>query len=156
MQVKVIDSAPVRVAYLRHVGPYGPAVQRFWQEQFYPFLARHGLLGRPIYGVSHDDPNIAPADKLRYDTGVVVDDSFQAPAGSHIATIAGGRYASLRFKGDSVAIGAAWTAMLREWLPSSGYQLAGTPCFEYYPPDAQYDEASGSFECDIRVPLAPL
>ncbi len=73
LSVKVIDRPAARVAYLRYIGPYGPAVAAFWQQQFHPFLARHGLYGRPIYGVSHDDPDITAADKCRYDTCVEVE-----------------------------------------------------------------------------------
>ena len=72
-------------------------------------------LGRPIYGVSHDDPLITAPE-----------------------------------------MGPAWSALLRDWLPNSGYQIDGRPTFEYYPPGAVYEEATGRFQCDIVIPLAPL
>jgi AraC family transcriptional regulator len=156
MNVTVADRPPVRVAYLRYVGPYGPAVHAFWQQHFYPFMQRHQLLGRQIYGISHDDPDIAAPETCRYDTCVEVDGDFVAPPGAHVGTIAGGRYASLPFKGTSLAIGAAWKVLMRDWLPQSGYQLDNRPAFEHYPPDAVYDQASGAFECNIVIPLAPL
>lgn len=156
MNVTVKTLEPVRVAYLRHVGPYGAAVAAFWQQKFYPFLAQHQLLGRPIYGVSYDDPLITAPDKCRYDTCVAIADDFVVPSGALTATIAGGKYALLPFKGTSDTIGAAWTRMLRDWLPDSGYQLDGRPCFEFYPPGANYDQATGTFECEIVIPLKPL
>ncbi len=156
MNVTVIDRPPVRVAYLRHVGPYGAAVHAFWKREFIPFLAQHQLFGRPIYGVSHDDPLIAPADKLRYDACAEVDADFTPPGGVLITTIPGGRYATTPFHGTSAAIGEAWTSLMRDWLPSSGYQLDGRPTFEHYPPNAPYDEAAGTFGCDLVLPLMPL
>ncbi len=45
---------------------------------------------------------------------------------------------------------------MRDWLPGSGYQLDGRPMFERYAPDAGYDAATGTFACDIVIPLAPL
>jgi AraC family transcriptional regulator len=156
MNVSVVERSPVRVAYLRHVGPYGPGVHAFWQAKFVPFLARHQLFGRPIYGVSHDDPLIAPPDKLRYDCCVAVDDGFVPSGDAQIITIAGGRYASLPFEGTSDALGAQWMALMRDWLPGSGWQLDGRPTFEYYPPGAAYDETTGRFSCEIVIPLAPL
>lgn len=155
-KVSIKDQAPVRVAYLRHVGPYGAAVASFWQQRFYPFMAQHKLLGRPIYGISHDDPNITAPDKCRYDTCVAVDDDFVARGDALITTIAGGRYASLPFEGTPQDIGAAWMGLMRDWLPSSGYQIDARPCFEYYPPDARYDAVTGSFQCEITIPLSPL
>ncbi len=154
VNVSIIDRPPVRVAYLRHVGPYGAAVAAFWQQRFQPFMARHGLFGRPIYGISHDDPSITDPDKCRYDACVEVGADFVAPEGALITEIPGGRYASLPFRGTPDTIFQAWKALMRDWLPASGWQLDGRPTFEYYPPGAAYDEASGTFECDIVIPLA--
>jgi AraC family transcriptional regulator len=38
MNVKLIDRKPTTVAYLRHVGPYGPDLSRFWQETVHPWM----------------------------------------------------------------------------------------------------------------------
>ena len=35
MKVKVIERKPVRVAYLRHLGPYGEPLSEFWQRTVY-------------------------------------------------------------------------------------------------------------------------
>lgn len=156
MQVTVIERPEVLIAYMRHVGPYGPPIGRFWQEQFHPFLARHSLYGRPMYGISHDDPAITAPEKLRYDACIEVDAGFQPGSGALLGRLAGGRYAAVPFKGTSETIGAAWMALMRDWLPGSGFQLDGRPCFEYYPPDARYDVATGEFSCQIVIPLAPL
>jgi AraC family transcriptional regulator len=71
-------------------------------------------------------------------------------------TVPGGKYASTRFRGTALQIGQTWSALLRDWLPSSGLQLDARPCFEYYPTDAEYDGACGTFSCDIVIPVAPL
>jgi AraC family transcriptional regulator len=156
MNVTVIERPATRVAYLRYTGPYGAGVHSFWKERFIPFLAQHQLFGRPILGVSHDDPLITAPEQCRYDTCVQVDEGQVIGGDALITTIAGGKYASLPFKGTSAAIGPAWTGLMRDWLPQSGWQLDGRPTFEYYAPGAAYDEATGSFECDIVIPLAPL
>ena len=117
MKVKIIDRSPVRVAYLRHVGPYGQPLS--WQEVVYPWLATNDLLDQP-------------------------------------PTIPGGRYAVTEFRGTAMEIGETWSALLRDWLPSSGMQLDSRPCFEYYPTDRKYDAGSGAFGCDIVIPVVPL
>jgi AraC family transcriptional regulator len=156
MNVQLIDRSPVRIAYMRHVGPYGQAVHAFWTRQVAPWLASQRLLGQPRYGISHDDPSITAAEQCRYDAAVEIDDRFVAAAGVFTTTLPGGRYASLPFEGTSAQIGAAWQALLRGWLADSGLQLDARPCFEYYPPDARYDAASGSFSCNIVIPVTPL
>ena len=99
MKVQVITLAPTRTAALRYVGPYGPGVAAFWQQHFYPFLVRNDLLGRPTYGISHDDPTRAAPEACRYDTCVEVDADFVLPAEATFVTIAGGKYAMLPFEG---------------------------------------------------------
>ena len=46
--------------------------------------------------------------------------------------------------------------LLRDWLPSSGFQLDARPCFEYYPKGAACDSGTGEFECEICIPVVPL
>ncbi len=156
MNVTVTERPPVRVVYLRHVGPYGPAVAAFWQQHFYPYAAQRGLTGRPCYGISHDDPDITAPEQCRFDICTEVDDAFVATGEGMVTTIPGGKYAMLPFKGTPKTIHAAWSVLMRDWLPASGWQLDGRPTFEYYAPDAAYDEATGTFECQIVIPLAPL
>jgi AraC family transcriptional regulator len=156
LNVKLVDRQPVTVAYLRHVGPYGPGLSDFWVNTVAPWMATNNLLGRPRYGISHDDPGITAPDKLRYDAGAEVPEDF-AGTGPYLKTvIPGGKYASGRFKGTGDQIGAAWDSMLREWLPDSGMQLDARPFFEYYPIDATYDPQTGVLECDICIPVVTL
>ena len=62
----------------------------------------------------------------------------------------------LAFEGTGAEIGAAWDALLRDWLPKSGLQLDSRPFFEHYPMDGRYDPKTGSFTCNICVPVAQL
>jgi AraC family transcriptional regulator len=156
MNVKLTDRQPANVAYLRHVGPYGAPLSLFWQKTVYPWLATNGLLEQPRYGISHDDPNITAPQQCRYDACVEVPTQF-VPSGTAFKTvIPGGRYAVLAFKGTVSQIEAAWTALLRDWLPSSGLQLDARACFEHYPKGSTYDPQTGVFDCEICIPVIPL
>ena len=156
LNVKLVDRQPVTVVYFRHVGPYGPELAKFWIETVAPWMATNNLLGRPRYGISHDDAGITAPDKLRYDAGVEVPEDFTG-TGSYMKTvIPGGKYASGRFKGTGEQLPEAWESMLREWLPDSGMQLDARPFFEYYPTDARFDPQTGVLECDICIPVVAL
>ena len=156
MKVTIVDRKPTTVAYLRHIGPYGKEISEFWMREVDPWMQTNGLYGKPRYGISHDDPGITPAEKLRYDAAVEVAPDF-AGAGNHqIAVLPGGKYAVGEFKGDDRQIGEQWTWLLRDWLPASGMQLDSRPFFEHYPTDAKYDVQTGEFECEICIPVAPL
>lgn len=156
MNVKLIDRQPATVAYFRHLGPYGESIARFWQETFYPWLVTNDLLDQPRYGISHDDPGVTAQEQCRYDACVEVPPRFVLSGNAFKTTIPGGRYAVLSFKGTVAEVGGAWTALLRDWLPSSGLQLDGRPCFEYYPKGSSYDADTGIFDCDICIPVVPL
>lgn len=155
-QVEIKTRPSVRVAYLRYQGPFGEPVGRFWQKEVYPWLASNNLLGAARYGISHDDPQITQKNKCRYDAGVEVGPDFVPSQNAHVTTLPGGLYASTQFKGTSNEIPLAWEQILREWLPASGYQLDARNCFEYYPPDGEFDEKTGVFTCELCIPIAKL
>lgn len=157
MNVKLIDRQPVTIAYLRHLGPYGGPVARFWQDAYVPWAVMNKLgPDHARYGISHDDPSITAPEQCRYDACAEVSADFMAAGSALKTTIPGGKYAALKFKGTVEQVGEAWAALLRDWLPSSGLQLDARPCFEYYPKGAAYDHEKGTFECEICIPVAPL
>lgn len=156
MNVKLVDRPPVTIAYLRHVGPYGEPVGRFWDRVVHPWLVTNGLLDQPRYGISHDDPGVSAPDQCRYDACAEVPPSFVATGNALKTALPGGRYAVLGFEGTAAQIGAAWQALLRDWLPGSGLQLDARPCFEHYPRGSRFDPQTGVFDCEICIPVAPL
>ena len=156
MQVQLIERHPARVAYMRHTGPYGEPIGRFWQQQVAPWMETDGLMGRARYGISHDEPSVTDPSQCRYDACVEVDESYVPSGRALITTLPGGRYAVMHFKGTGAEIFVAWRRLLGEWLPSSRLQLDMRPCFEHYPVGSSYDAATGVFDCDICIPVAPL
>ena len=156
MNVKLVDREPATVAYLRHLGPYGESISRFWQNTYYPWAAANNLLEKARYGISYDDPSITAEEQCRYDACVQVSPDFVVSGGALKTTVPGGKYAVLRYFGTGGQIVDAWTSLLRQWLPASGYQLDARPCFEYYPTDGKCDPETGAFECELCIPVAPL
>lgn len=156
MNVRLVDRPETAITYLRYEGPLGPPVQAFWRQQVRAWLHQNGLQDRALFGISHDDPGIADPERCRYDAAAEIPADFVAGPGRLSARLPGGRYAVLPFFGGAAQIGEAWTALLRDWLPDSGWQLDARPCFEYYPLDARVDAASGDFECEICIPVVTL
>ena len=156
MNVTLIDREPAHVVYLRHVGPYGPGVNRFWMETVAPWMVTNNLFGRDRFGIALDDPMVTQPAKCRYDACVASKPGEVLTGHPNFKEIPGGRYAALAYEGTGAEIVDAWNALLRDWLPKSGLQLDSRPFFEHYPVDGKYDPKTGRFSCNICVPVAPL
>jgi AraC family transcriptional regulator len=154
MNVKLVDLPAVRIAYLRHIGPYGESVGRFWGT-FHQTRVAHGLSGN-MYGIGWDNPAIAPPEKCRYDAGVEIAANAEVKAPFSTAHLPGGRYALHEYDGDAQNIGAAWAALFGQWLPSSGMQCDARPMFEWYRANDGVNKSTGKFTCAICIPVAPL
>lgn len=153
LNVSVLERKPAFVACRRYVGPPGQEITRFWIEEIYPWLIEADLMGRPRYGICVDDPRMTPPERCRYDAGTEVDANYVPSAGAFLAEVPGGQYAVLAFAGPAGDIEAAWRSLLDEWLPTSGFDLDGRLCFEYYP---VVERAGPDFlRCDICIPVGP-
>jgi len=155
MDVTLETLPATRIAYLRHIGPYGSAVSEFWRQVFMPWMQASGLHGRSLYGIGRDDPLVTDPSKCRYDAAVEVPVDYVPRAPAVIGTLPGGRYAVAPFRGTLADLEAAYGALLGGWLPGSGMQTDGRPIFEHYPADAWHDAETGAFECRLCVPVVP-
>ena len=69
--MKIETFQGITIAYMRRIGAYGPE-NRQLMEKLKAFLAQHDLSKSTILGIPLDDPTITPAEKLRYDVGLIV------------------------------------------------------------------------------------
>ena len=156
LSVRVSAMASQPVAYLPYQGELGPKVNTFWSERVMPWIAELGLQNQARFGVSHDDPSVANPKQCRYDACVALPEGYVGPRGLLRGLIPQGIYASSHFVGDAQAITIAWMVMLRDWMPSTGWQLDARPCFEYYPSNGVSVDAAAPIDCDICLPVMPL
>jgi len=154
MRIDILERLPVRVACMRYTGPFGEPLARFWRSQVSPWLAEHGLLDCPRYGISLDDPSRTPPEKCRYDACVELPPGLSLPDSPEI-TIAGGRYAITHFKGTGAVIGAAWGEFLQEFCADPARRIdSSRQPFEHYPRGALLDARTGVFACELCLPVA--
>jgi len=153
MNVEIQQLKPMRVAYLRHVGPYN-AVSATW-DRLLTSMGKDGYLGGSpmMLGICHDDPEVTPASKIRYDACVTVDDEFQPNGDIQVQVVAGGEYARTTHTGPYNNLGKTYTKFLGQWLPRSGRELRNAPCFEVYLNDPQSTPPE-EWLTDIYAPLA--
>jgi len=153
MKVQVEQLKPMRVAYLRHIGPYN-AVSSTW-DRLLTVMGKDGYLGGSpmMLGICHDDPEVTPPSKIRYDACITVDDDFQPVDNIQVQVVAGGEYARTTHTGPYSNLGKTYMEFLGQWLPRSGRELRNAPCFEVYLNDPQSTPPE-ELLTDIYAPLA--
>lgn len=129
MDVTIVNQPDLRIAGIRHIGPY--------QEIGRDFGRLGGLLkgpppaGSQMIALYHDDPEVTPSDKLRSDAALSLPGKAPSPSGLIEQHIPAGRYAKAIHKGGYEGLPAAWAALKNEWLPKSGHKM-GHPSYEIY------------------------
>lgn len=152
MDVRIETLQPMRVAFARHVGPYNEVGQA-WQR-LCGWAGPRGLLGpqTKTIGISHDDPEITPPEKLRYDACIVVGADVAAEDDVGVQEIAGGEYAVVTHHGPYERLGDTYAALLGQWLPAHSREPLSGPCLEFYR-NSPTETAPEDLLTDIHVPL---
>lgn len=154
MDVRIENREPMRVAFVRHTGPYkevGPT----WQK-LCAWAGPRGLFGphTVMLGLCHDDPDVTPPDKIRYDACLTVGDNVEPEGDAGVQVIAGGDYAVTTHRGPYEKLADTYAALCGQWLPTSGRELRSAPGYEIYRNNPQ-DTAPENLVTDIYMPLEP-
>jgi AraC family transcriptional regulator len=137
---RVEDMPAFTVAYVRHVGPYagdGGLFDRLF-GRLGQWAGPRGLIGKDTrwLAIYHDDPHVTPPEKLRLSACLTVPPGTAGERDVSCMEIPAGRCAVARFSIDPKATpseyGAAWSWLMGEWMPASGYQPDDRPCYEVY------------------------
>jgi AraC family transcriptional regulator len=153
-EVRIRTIEPLRVAFLRHIGPYQDVGPTF--ERFMGWAARRGLFvpGALVLGISWDNPDVTAPEKIRYDCCITVGPDFQAEGEVGVQTLDGGDYAVATHQGSYTELGAVWGWLYGTWLPASGREPRNGPSFSVYPNTPQGTPPE-QLVTDIYLPLEP-
>lgn len=152
MEVSVKKLDPMRVAFVRHVGPYAQ-VGETWNK-LCGWAGPRGILGpqSKMLGLCHDDPDVTPPDKVRYDACVTVGPNVQADGEIGIQEIPSGEYAMTLHAGPYEKLSGTYAALCGQWLPQSGRDLRSAPSVEMYL-NSPYDTKPDDLRTEVYVPL---
>jgi AraC family transcriptional regulator len=152
MEARVEKIQPFLVAFVRHVGPYNE-VGTAW-GRLCAWAGPRGLLGpdSTFIGLCHDDPEVTPPDKVRYDACIRVDETFQAEGEVGVQTVAGGDYAVTTHRGPYDRLGQTYARLCGQWLPEHGREPRSAPSFEVYRNNPQTTPPE-ELLTDVHVPV---
>jgi AraC family transcriptional regulator len=153
-EVRIETVPPRRVAFVRHVGPYREVKPTF--DRLAAWAGRRGLF-RPdtlVIGISYDDPEVTPADKIRVDCCLTVGEDVAPEGEVGVQTIPGGECAVLTHHGPYRELGQSFGWLYGVWLPASGREPRDAPAYtvaRLTPPDTPPEQ----LRTDIHLPLEP-
>jgi DNA gyrase inhibitor GyrI len=146
----------MRVACLRHVGPY-EGTRQTWFDITARLSAEKQVRKSSVFiGIGHDNPTVTPAAELRYDACITVDEEYEPRKPVELQTIVGGDYAVAK----NCPVGKikdAFQYLFGKWLARSSRELRPAPSFIVLV-DAQDVVARTKQRVDILdiyVPLQP-
>ncbi len=152
VDVKIVHEEEVRVAFVRHTGPYDQCGAAW--EKLCGRLGAEGLLGNGprFIGLSYDDPEVTPAHQIRYDACVEVDASYQPSGEIGVQVLPGGDFAQTTHFGPYENLKTTYAALMGRWLPDSGRRYRLDPTREVYLNDPD-GTAPEDLVTDIFLPL---
>jgi AraC family transcriptional regulator len=108
-----------------------------------------------LLGVYHDNPDITEDAKLRSSACLTVPSGTKVEGEVGLMAIPGGTFVVARAEVSASQFGEAWNALMRDWLPESGYQPDDRMCYEVYLNDPK-THPEGKFLIEICQPIRPL
>ncbi len=153
VQVKRLSERTL--ACVRHIGAY----QTVWQawRVLDEWALRHSLDPHSVerIGISYDDPEMVPANRIRYDACLSVPATFaRAVEGDQTIawrTLAAGEFAIVRHRGPYHLLGEAYRRLYVHWLPMSGWTPRDEPSVELYRETGAHTEHD--LITDIQLPV---
>ncbi|MFM1652180.1 GyrI-like domain-containing protein [Brevibacillus sp. B_LB10_24] len=151
MNMKVETLPKYRIAYVRQVGPYGPANTQA-MEKLKKWAEKKNLLTESviIFGIPQDNPETTLPENCRYDACVVISKDFQMDGSIGESELSGGKYLIFKVRHTGEDIQKAWSEIFL-YVPNSGYQMDNKPILERYTGNMIKDDF-----CEICVPIKPL
>lgn len=130
-----IEQRPaMRGVGIRHVGPYQEVGLCF--EELSGWVGQRGLFGPStvVFGMSYDDPEITPHDKLRFDACIAVADGaeFELDGVVQAVEVPAGEYVTMLHEGPYTRLVDTYKKLVGEWLPASRREILHSPSLELY------------------------
>lgn len=150
-----IENLPTsRIAYVRQVGPYGPANSQA-METLKTWARSKGLLtvSTILFGIPQDNPETTLPSQCRYDACIVISEEYGLDESApHLeeAELPGGPYLVCKVKHTAEDMKQAWTEIF-PYLQSNGCIMDNKPIMERYAGDLLLLDF-----CEICVPVKPL
>lgn len=125
---------PISVAFIRTLGAYVDVDAEHY-DRLIDWADANGLYtgDNLLLGVGHDDPNITPTEKVRFDACLSIPEPFQAQGNIGFQTLPGGHFATITYIGPwNAGLEQAYGVLFQELLRKENIEIIGLPAIEIY------------------------
>lgn len=152
MKFKVETLPKYRVAYMRHVGPYGSNENREVWKKLKKWAKEKNLLHSStiLLAVQQDNPETTLPKDCRFDACIVISEDNQLDHLIDESELSGGKYMIFEVNHTVEDIQKAYVSIFSHIL-SNGFQIDNNAIFERYIGDME-----NNHYCEICVPVKPL
>ncbi|MAU02087.1 MAG: AraC family transcriptional regulator [Anaerolineaceae bacterium] len=153
-RVTIQKLKPIPVAFIRHLGAY-EKVDTGQYNTLINWADAHGLYtgDNLLLGVGHDDPNITPTEKVRFDICLSVDEPFRADGNIGCQTLPGGHFATMTYIGPlDAGFDQVYHNFFQQLAQIKNIELIGLPVIEIYR-TTRINPAYALNETDIFIPV---
>ncbi len=154
MEVKIVEFEPKKVAVYEHRG--APEELMNSVSAFVEWRKETGLspiASSDTFGIPYNNPESTEKSSFRFDIAGSVEEEIPSNRfGVKNGQIPGARCAVVRHYGNLDFIGKTVQSLYQDWLPSSGEQPSGEPCFFHYL-NISPDTDKNSLQTDVYLPL---
>jgi AraC family transcriptional regulator len=155
-KVVIEDIPPLKVAYIRNVGPYQGDDKLFGKlyDQLVQWAIPRGHINEKTFrlNIYHDNPEITEKQKLRVMAAIPVTGPVNPSGSVGVTKISGGKYGVCRFLLKKEMFKKAWNWMFSVWLIHSGYKCDNREIFERCISE-KIINGEHFFEVDICIPV---
>jgi AraC family transcriptional regulator len=150
MKVEIKDFKERLVIYSSSSGGYKrESIFKTWND----LMMKLAGLGNQMdslstFGVGHDNPQVTPEDKCRYDACILKDDLTIPPKDALEMSFPAGKYACFYYKGSSEKLLQFYLEIYSNWFPTSGQEPGNFPLIERY---LSVDKENPSGEIEVET-----
>ena len=135
MDIRIEKRDPARIAFVRHTGPYDQVGEAWGKLMKWGWTKM--MFGKAeTFGLCFDDPEVTPAERVRYEACMVVDAKTKPKGDIELRDIGAGSYAVGLHEGPYERIGDSYAQLFAEVSshPIGGrvWKLADPPSLEKY------------------------
>jgi DNA gyrase inhibitor len=149
MKFKVETLPNYRIAYMRRVGPYGPANIEMMEKLKIWAKEKNLLTSAILLAIPQDDPKTTLPENCRFDACIVISKNYQLDDSTCESEVSGGQYLIFEVRHTAEDIQKAYTEIFPT-LQNNGYQIDHKPILERYTGDMMTTPY-----CEICVPIKP-